>query len=40
MDRDKMLNRALWMWVLGVFAAYMIQFREFAGPLLDVLGLG
>ncbi len=40
MDRQKVLGRALWLWVLGVFAAYMFQFRDFAGAVLDVLGLG
>ena len=37
MDRDKMLGRALWLWVIGVFAAYLIQFRELAGPILNAL---
>ena len=39
MDRQKMLSRALWLWVIGVFAAYMVQFRDFAGPILNFLGL-
>ena len=39
MDREKMLSRALWLWVVGTFAAYLIQFRDFARPILSVLGL-
>ena len=37
MDRQKMLSRALWLWVLGVFAAYIIQFKGLAGPILNAL---
>ena len=40
MDNRKMVNRALWLWVVGAFAAYMVQFRDFAGPILNILGLG
>ncbi len=40
MDREKMLSRALWLWVFGAFAAYMIQFRELAGPIFAALGFG
>ena len=39
MDRQTVLQRFLWLWVVGVFAAYMIQFRDFVGPILSVLGL-
>jgi len=34
-----MLSRALWLWVLGVFAAYMIQYLDFVGPVLNALGI-
>ncbi len=40
MDNRKMVNWALWLWVVGAFAAYMVQFRDFAGPILNILGLG
>ena len=29
----------LWLWVAAVTAAYVFQFREFAGPILKVVGL-
>jgi hypothetical protein len=35
-----MLQRFLWLWVVAVFTGYMIQFRDFAGPILNILGLG
>jgi hypothetical protein len=40
MDNRNLLSRALWLWVIGAFAAYMTQFRDFAGPILKILGLG
>jgi hypothetical protein len=40
MDKQKMLSRALWLWVVGGIAAYIVQFRDFAGPILNILGLG
>jgi len=39
MDRQKLLQRFLWLWVVVVFTAYMIQFRGLAGPILSILGL-
>ena len=40
MNKQKMLQRFLWLWVIGGFAGYIIQFRDFAGPILNILGLG
>jgi len=40
MNKQKMVQRFLWLWVFAVFAAYIIQFRGFAGPILNILGLG
>ena len=40
MNKQKMLQRFLWLWVIAVFAAYIIQFRDFAGPILSILGFG
>ncbi len=39
-DKKSSLNGILWLWVIGAFGAYMFQFRDFAGPILDLLGLG
>jgi len=38
--RQPLLNGILWLWVAGAMTAYIYQFRNFAGPLLDLLGLG
>lgn len=38
MDRQTKLHLALWLWIIGVFAAYMAQFRDFIGPVLNSLG--
>jgi hypothetical protein len=29
----------LWFWVVGIMTAYIYQFRNFVGPILDLLGL-
>ena len=29
----------LWLWVAGVVAAYVFQFRHLARPILDAMGL-
>jgi hypothetical protein len=39
MDKKKITNGALWLWVLCGFAIYMAQFRDFIGPTLNVLGI-
>lgn len=39
MDKQKIGNWALWLWVLGVFAIYMFQYRDFIGPTLNALGI-
>jgi hypothetical protein len=39
MNRQTLLKRFLWMWVIGAFTAYMIQYRDLFGPVLNVLGL-
>ena len=39
MDRRKVLNGVFWLWVVGAFAAYMIQNRDFVRPVLSALGL-
>ena len=40
MDKKSFLNGILWFWVIGAFGAYVFQFRDFAGPILDLLGFG
>jgi len=35
----RLMSFLLWVWVLGAFAAFMIQFRHIAGPALRSLGL-
>jgi hypothetical protein len=33
-------NRTLiWVWIVSVFAVYAYQFRDFAAPILNILGL-
>ncbi len=39
-DKKSLLNGMLWLWVIGAFGAYVFQFRDFVGPILDLLGLG
>ena len=34
-------NRTLiWVWVVVIFAIYVYQFRDFAAPIMKLLGLG
>jgi hypothetical protein len=35
----RLLNVFLWLWVGVVLAAYLIQFRPLAGPVLQILGI-
>jgi len=39
MDRGKLTSRFLWLWVGVVTLAYGYQFRDFARPILALLGL-
>ena len=39
MDRKDLKTTLLWLWVVGVMAAYIYQFRGFAGPILELLEL-
>ena len=39
MDRQKVLNGVFWTWVVGAFAAYIFQYRDFVRPVLNVLGI-
>jgi hypothetical protein len=39
MDKKKTMLLAFWLWVLCVFAAYIIQFRDFIAPVLNALGI-
>jgi len=39
MDRNDMIQALLWLWVVGVLAVYVYQFRGFVGPILTLLGL-
>ena len=38
-NKDNALNVFLWFWVAAGTVAYVFQFREFVGPILDILGL-
>ena len=40
MDKKSFLNGILWFWVIAVFGAYVFQFHDFVGPILDLLGFG
>ncbi len=39
MDRNDTIQALLWLWVVGVLAVYVYQFRRFVGPILALLGL-
>lgn len=39
MDRNDMIQAMLWLWVVGVLAVYLYQFRGLIGPILTLLGL-
>jgi hypothetical protein len=39
MDRQKFLSGVAWLWVVGAFAAYMVQYRDFVRPVLGALGI-
>lgn len=39
MDRNDMIQAMLWLWVAGVLAVYVYQFRGLVGPILTLLGL-
>ena len=39
MDRNDMIQAMLWLWVVGVLAAYLYQFRGFVDPLMQTLGV-
>ena len=39
-ERERSLSAFLWLWVATVLVAYLWQFRDLAGPILAVLGLG
>jgi hypothetical protein len=34
------LRAVLWIWVVAVFGAYLVQFRDLVWPMLAILGLG
>ncbi len=38
-NKDNVLNAFLWCWVAAGTVAYVFQFRDFVGPILDILGL-
>lgn len=38
MTKKDVENTLLWVWVAGVMAAYVYQFKGFIGPLLNLLG--
>ena len=40
MDKQAIQRGVLWVWVIGAFGAYAFQFRDFVGPILDLLGFG
>ena len=41
MPESNVLHRALpWLWLAAVMAAYLVQFRELAVPIVVTLGLG
>ena len=39
MERNDTIQALLWLWVVGVVAVYVYQFRSLVGPILAVLGL-
>ncbi len=39
MDRNDTIQVLLWLWVIGVLAVYVYQFRRLVGPILALLGL-
>ena len=39
MGRNDMIQALLWLWVVGVLAVYLYQFRGLAGPILVLLGI-
>lgn len=39
MGRKDVKTIFLWLWVVGATAAYIYQFRNFVGPILDLVGL-
>ena len=39
MDRNDTIQVLLWLWVAGVLAIYVYQFRSLVGPILTLLGL-
>lgn len=34
------MSAGLWIWVVGVMAAYLFQFRNIAGRVIDILFAG
>ena len=40
MNKQTIQRGVLGVWVIGAFGAYGFQFRDFVGPILDLLGLG
>ena len=38
MNKDKFIDAVLWVWVVGVMAAYIYQFKGFVRPILNLLG--
>jgi hypothetical protein len=38
--KDKLLAAAFSVWAIAVLALYLWQFRDYAGPLLKLLGIG
>ena len=39
MDRNDAIQALLWLWVVGVLAVYVFQFRRLVGSVLALLGL-
>ncbi len=40
MGRDRILAAVLWLWVIGAMAAYLWQFRNLFGPVLEAVSGG
>jgi len=38
-NRDKIFDAVLWLWVMGVMAVYVYQFKGFVRPILSLLGV-
>ena len=39
MDKKDLTATLLWLWVAAITAAYVYQFKGFAGPILELLGM-